>query len=178
MTAMTPDTDDQRREPTAAAQPESTATEPRADPTTGQAPAEAGPAQAVPAEAQPELGTGGLHVGVHDRCANCGAELALDQRYCVECGTRRGGPRFTLATQALATTSSASSSPSTVSGRSADARLVALLALITVLLALGVGVLIGDAVSGTTTGTTATHSSTTKSGGAKTSTQSQHFFGG
>src|SRR6187455_2163505 len=26
-------------------------------------------------------------------CANCGAPLAADQRYCLSCGTRRGDPR-------------------------------------------------------------------------------------
>lgn len=31
-----------------------------------------------------------------DRCSVCGSELAPDQAYCVDCGTRRGRPRFTL----------------------------------------------------------------------------------
>lgn len=31
-----------------------------------------------------------------DRCNVCGSEMAPDQAYCVECGTRRGRPRFTL----------------------------------------------------------------------------------
>src|SRR5450759_3097351 len=33
-----------------------------------------------------------------DRCSVCDAELAPDQRYCVDCGTRRGRARFSLAT--------------------------------------------------------------------------------
>lgn len=32
-----------------------------------------------------------------DQCANCGTRLAPDQRYCVECGERRGKPRYSLA---------------------------------------------------------------------------------
>src|ERR1700746_3812420 len=35
--------------------------------------------------------------GTSDHCANCGAPLASDQRYCVNCGERRGKPRFSLA---------------------------------------------------------------------------------
>ena len=37
--------------------------------------------------AAPELGTPG------DTCRSCGAELAPDQRYCVNCGARRADPR-------------------------------------------------------------------------------------
>jgi hypothetical protein len=29
-----------------------------------------------------------------DRCSSCGSPLASDQRYCVDCGQRRGKPRF------------------------------------------------------------------------------------
>ena len=32
----------------------------------------------------------GLHAGIGRDCANCGARLATDQRYCLSCGTRRG----------------------------------------------------------------------------------------
>jgi len=31
--------------------------------------------------------------GAGEQCAHCGAELAPDQRYCVNCGLRRAGPR-------------------------------------------------------------------------------------
>src|SRR5580693_6368518 len=30
----------------------------------------------------------------HERCAGCGAALAEDQRYCLQCGARRGRPRL------------------------------------------------------------------------------------
>ena len=29
-----------------------------------------------------------------DQCPNCGASMAPDQRYCLECGHRRGDPRL------------------------------------------------------------------------------------
>jgi hypothetical protein len=32
-----------------------------------------------------------------ERCSDCGAPLASDQRYCIECGQRRGKPRFSVA---------------------------------------------------------------------------------
>src|ERR1700722_6408667 len=47
----------------------------------------------------PARETPSMLVGVpSDRCSSCGAELAVDQRYCVACGQRRGKPRFNLAT--------------------------------------------------------------------------------
>src|ERR1700743_1398390 len=33
---------------------------------------------------------------VGDRCVNCGAPLSSDQRYCINCGERRGAARFSL----------------------------------------------------------------------------------
>lgn len=39
-------------------------------------------------------------LGGADRCPNCAAEMAHDQRYCVQCGTRRGKPTFTLSSGA------------------------------------------------------------------------------
>jgi hypothetical protein len=43
-----------------------------------------------PTRALPTAPTGGSE----DRCTSCGAPLAHDQRYCVECGERRGQSRF------------------------------------------------------------------------------------
>ncbi len=89
-----------------------------------------------------------------DHCVNCGAPLASDQRYCVTCGERRGKPRFALAgpheeaVQEVVTTASASTPrrPRT----SAGFNLIAGVA--TLLLAMGVGVLIGHNSSGNTSG--------------------------
>jgi hypothetical protein len=75
-----------------------------------------------------------------DRCANCDAPLAPDQRYCINCGERRGKARFSF--EALVAPPPApaperrrrfrvSSSVSFISG------------VATLLLALGIGVLIG-----------------------------------
>jgi hypothetical protein len=88
---------------------------------------------------------------VGDRCTSCQAVLASDQRYCVNCGARRGKLRFT--TESL--TAQASAAPVQVPERvqsrsprvSAATTLVAGVA--TLLLAMGVGVLIGQNNAGT-----------------------------
>ncbi|HEY5046364.1 MAG TPA: zinc ribbon domain-containing protein [Solirubrobacteraceae bacterium] len=79
----------------------------------------------------------------HDRCPACDATLALDQRYCVECGQRCGAarPPFTgVMTQGVQPAPSSQSR----SGRprsSVNSTLIAGIG--TLLLAMGVGVLIG-----------------------------------
>ena len=93
--------------------------------------------------------------GGGDNCPNCGASLAPDQRYCLACGHRRGDPRLPFmdavvfmesakqpapsAAQAAATT--ATPAPDRRPFMSANASLVAGVA--TLILAIGVGVLIG-----------------------------------
>jgi hypothetical protein len=91
-------------------------------------------------------------------CASCGAPLAGDQRYCLECGTRRADARIPfrdiLARQGAAGPPHAPvvrAYPQEHSGPSGVTFLVGLVAL---LLALGVGVLIGR--SGDDTPTAAT----------------------
>ena len=89
-------------------------------------------------DAQNELLSG----AVGDRCSNCQKPLASDQRYCVNCGTRRGKPRFSF--ESLAAQSAPTESPEPKPHRariSAATTLVAGIA--TLLLAMGVGVLIG-----------------------------------
>src|SRR5436190_7221240 len=75
-----------------------------------------------------------------DRCPNCGARMAPDQRYCINCGDRRAGgglrdalPKTPVAAAAPRRRRALTSSPST--------SLIAGVG--TLLLALGVGVLIG-----------------------------------
>ncbi len=84
---------------------------------------------------------GGVQGG--DRCANCQAPLASDQRYCVNCGERRGRSRFAADsfTTAPAPPSAPSATPPRRPRASSGATLVAGVA--TLLIALGVGVLIG-----------------------------------
>jgi len=85
-----------------------------------------------------------LSGAVGDRCSNCQAPLASDQRYCVNCGQRRGKSRFSAGSLA-ATAASATPPPQDPapprSRVSAGTTLVAGVA--TLLLAMGVGVLIG-----------------------------------
>jgi hypothetical protein len=97
-----------------------------------------------------EAGDQLLAAAVGDTCSNCGAQLAPDQRYCVECGERRGKPRFSLASGSAA--ASQRDVAPRASGRwsslraSSSATLVAGIA--TLLLAMGVGVLIGHSNGG------------------------------
>jgi hypothetical protein len=85
-----------------------------------------------------------LVAGVGDACTNCGARLAAEQRYCVECGERRGQSRlpFADALGQQAQAAAASSPPPRKRPRlSANGALIAGIG--TLILALGVGVLIG-----------------------------------
>ncbi len=98
--------------------------------------------------------TGALVAGtVGDRCVNCGAPLSSDQRYCVICGERRGSPRFSLPETATAADDSTAPvgapRPPRSPRFSSGATLVAGVG--TLLLALGVGVLIGHGTADTKT---------------------------
>jgi hypothetical protein len=87
-----------------------------------------------------------VSAGNSDRCPVCGAHLAVDQRYCVECGTRRGAARFSLVG---ASATSAAVAPSAPSGGAfqramrSSSNVALLLGLLILLVALGIGVLIG-----------------------------------
>ena len=98
-------------------------------------------------EARPDAPTRDLTAvptaGSGDRCSNCGAPLAHDQRYCVQCGERRGQSTFPQAQPATDVRSSrvrstrAPRQPRLSSG----ATLVSFVGVL--LLAIGLGVLIG-----------------------------------
>jgi hypothetical protein len=75
-----------------------------------------------------------------ERCSVCSAEMTADQRYCVECGTRRGKPRFELAAGPSRSLSAAAPQPAPAFPQ----RAMVLLATAVVLLAIGLGVLIGN----------------------------------
>jgi hypothetical protein len=79
---------------------------------------------------------------VGDRCVTCGAPLASDQRYCLNCGERRGKSRFPPPS-AGAQAEPPAAAPRDAGRRrlSSSATLVAGIA--TLLLAMGVGVEIG-----------------------------------
>jgi hypothetical protein len=117
---------------------------------------------------------------VGDRCAKCNAALASDQRYCVNCGERRGKARFDVGSAAptAAVThagEAARHEPPRPYRASAGLTLVASVA--TLLIAMGVGVLIGRSSNSTPTrasqpvvvtsgGGTSTGAATTSTGGA------------
>lgn len=90
-----------------------------------------------------------------ERCASCGAPLAGDQRYCLECGERRAGvSNFLLAGAGAASAPSTASPPSTPppelmthgeQGAQRSSWLSTIAFVGVLLLAMGVGVLIGRA---------------------------------
>jgi hypothetical protein len=94
------------------------------------------------AQLQPSIAQSG------DRCPSCGAPLAADQRYCIECGQRRGDPRLPFMDAVVlmdAVKRPAQAPPPSPkkkrTGVSPNAALIAGVG--TLLLALGIGVLIG-----------------------------------
>ena len=90
-----------------------------------------------------------VNAPVHERCAACGAPMAADQRYCVECGQRRGPGRvpFVEGIPQPKGEDPGRRRSSLRRPRSLDATLIAGVG--TLLLALGIGVLIGRSSNGT-----------------------------
>lgn len=91
-------------------------------------------------------------VATGERCASCGSLVASDQRYCLECGQRRGDPRLPFMDAVVFMNASAqrrrdpSPTPQRQHSRlSPSATLVGGIG--TLLLAMGVGVLIGHSGS-------------------------------
>jgi hypothetical protein len=86
-----------------------------------------------------------LSSAVGDRCSSCGAPLASDQRYCVNCGTRRGKPRFTVdpGVTGATTRQAAAAMPPKKRGRQPTSSMMVIGFIGVLLLAMGVGVLIG-----------------------------------
>ncbi len=103
-----------------------------------------------------------------ERCAMCGATLAADQRYCVECGQRCGPSRVPytdgLAQRAQSTSSAEPRSPR----RRASVNATLIAGIGTLLLALGVGVLIGRLGESSTSKSPAVQVVTVAGGGAGT----------
>jgi hypothetical protein len=90
-----------------------------------------------------------------DRCSNCGAQLAPDQHYCVVCGERRGRARFASAMFSSPALSAPEPAALPVGGAVRTSRFppaTTTIAFITVLLvAMGLGILIGHDSSGSKT---------------------------
>ena len=90
--------------------------------------------------------------GTEDRCTSCGAPLQHDQRYCVECGERRGQsrfPQFQPAAQLQTTQTRTVVPPRRRPTMSAGTTLVAGVGVL--LLAIGLGFLIGHNNNNTNT---------------------------
>lgn len=91
---------------------------------------------------------------VGDTCSNCGARLAGDQRYCVECGQRRGKARYSLPGGPLSASAMGATGTQAAPRGPRPPRLSANGALIggvaTLLLAMAVGLLIGLSVNNST----------------------------
>lgn len=102
-----------------------------------------------PPDAAAEEGTTQLLIGtVGDRCANCGAPLASDQRYCVNCGERRGKSRFGATPMAAPppeppAATRLASAPAPPPGRRGSYGTTLVAGIATLILAMGVGVEIG-----------------------------------
>ncbi len=103
----------------------------------------AAPADTSDIPATTSTGPPALVTASSDHCAVCGAPMAADQRYCLECGERRGQARFAAPPAATSTTATSTrTAPAQHGSRwSPGATLIAGVA--TLLLALGIGVLIG-----------------------------------
>jgi hypothetical protein len=103
--------------------------------------------------AQPAVTTSMAAFGGSDSCPNCGARMAADQRYCLNCGHRRGEPRLpfmdaVVFMESIGSTGGGASPPPPPPGEpkssprmNANAALIAGVA--TLVLAIGVGFLIG-----------------------------------
>lgn len=93
-----------------------------------------------------------------DTCATCGSALSPDQRYCLSCGTRRSGANLHFqqilaaeaAAQAPAAGTGQAASGAAADGATTRSSMPALASIACLLLALGVGVIIGKSGSGTT----------------------------
>jgi hypothetical protein len=91
--------------------------------------------------------------GSNESCPNCGAQMAADQRYCLNCGHRRGDPRLpfmdaVVFMESMSAPAGAGGAPppppaeqQTANRWNANAALIAGVA--TLVLAIGVGFLIG-----------------------------------
>ncbi len=122
-----------------------------------------------------------LAAAAGEGCPSCGAHMAADQRYCLECGRRRGDPRLpfmdavifmeAIKRPAEATQPRPAAAPERRSRMTANASLIAGVA--TLVLAIGVGVMIGQSGdSGSSTAAAPAPQIIRVGGGAETATAS------
>jgi hypothetical protein len=84
----------------------------------------------------------------YERCSSCGSLVALDQRYCLECGRRRGEPRLpfmdaVVFMDAMNRPAETAAAPTKQKKRRVSPNAALIAGVGTLLLALGIGVLIG-----------------------------------
>ena len=123
----------------------------------------------------------------YECCPSCGSLVAVDQRYCIECGRRRGEPRLPFMDAVVfMDTMNRPAEPPAAPTKEKKRRLSPNTALIagvgTLLLALGIGVLIGRSGDHSGTQAAATPQIVTVGGGeettAKTSSKGSETVGG
>jgi hypothetical protein len=85
--------------------------------------------------------TAGLAGG--DVCPNCGSQMSADQRYCLACGERRGEPRLPVMQASALQSAAAPTAPPPKQKRKLSPNTTLIATIATLLLAMGVGVLIG-----------------------------------
>ncbi|HUB99089.1 MAG TPA: hypothetical protein VMS11_04630 [Solirubrobacterales bacterium] len=122
--------------------------DPGLNPTDPPSPSSPYDASSQPTEVHPTLAA----TSSSDHCPSCGKPLAADQRYCLECGHRRGDPRLPFMDAVVFMEAinqpqtppppPTSSGGGKSKGMSANTSLIAGIA--TLVLAIGVGVLIGQ----------------------------------
>jgi hypothetical protein len=114
---------------------------------------------------------------VHEQCSACGAPMASDQRYCLVCGERNGPARVpALDTARQRTDLTPAAGPPHRARTSANTALIAGVG--TLLLALGVGVLIGRSSNSSSSKTPAAQVITVPTGGGSAGTAGTGTTGG
>ncbi len=103
---------------------------------------------------------------IREQCSACGAAMASDQRYCVECGQRRGAPRVPLLDGTVRRAKQTPTAPRSPRRAPLQINSTLIAGIGTLLLAMGVGVLIGR--SGNTSAKTPPAQVVTVAGGAGT----------
>jgi hypothetical protein len=79
----------------------------------------------------------------HQQCSQCGAALSADQRYCVECGERSGDARLPVLDRLVRQPAPAAPAPAKRRTPHITGSTTVLAGIATLILAMGVGVLIG-----------------------------------
>jgi hypothetical protein len=113
---------------------------------------------------------------IHEQCSACGAPMAPDQRYCLQCGERNGPARVPALDNARQRSGETPARPPQRARTSPNTALIAGVG--TLLLALGVGVLIGRSSNSSSTKTPAAQVITVPAGGGSTGTAGTGTAGG